>query len=85
MKIKVIDSNTKKPVINTKIPLHVKGENSGFLSLTTDGEGMLQMDNKYQNQQITSPMSGGNGTGNWVTATDNAVLLVTTKQKATIK
>lgn len=81
MKIKVIDTNTKKPVINTKIPLQVKGENSGFLSLTTDGTGALTIDDKYNGQQLMSPMGGAQGT--WVTATDNAVLMVTTKQKAT--
>lgn len=81
MKIKVIDTNTKKPVINMKIPMQVKGENSGFLSLTTDGTGTLTIDDKYNGQQLMSPMGGSQGT--WVTATESAVLMVTTKQKAT--
>lgn len=85
MKIKVIDSGSKKPVINTKVALQIKGENSGFLTLTTDANGMIQLDDKYNNQQISSPVGGGQG--QWVTATDNAVLLLPVKQKiaATIK
>lgn len=81
MKIKVIDSNTKKPLINTKIQLQVKGTDSGFLTVTTDMTGMAQIDQKYEGQQITSPMGGGQGP--WVTACENAVLLMPVKQKTT--
>lgn len=79
MKIKIIDSGSKKPVINTKVALQVKGENSGFLTLTTDANGMIQLDDKYHNHQISSPVGGGQG--QWVTAADNAVLLLPVKQK----
>ena len=80
MKIKVIDSSTKKPVINSKIQLQVNGTDSGFLTLTTDMTGMVQLDEKYNGQQISSPLGGGQGP--WITAADNAVLLIPAKQKA---
>lgn len=81
MKIKMIDASTKKPLINAKIQLQVKGKDSGFLTMTTDNTGAITLDDKYDGQQITSPTSGGQTI--WVTATDNAVLLIPSKQKLT--
>jgi hypothetical protein len=80
MKIKVIDSTTKKPVLNTKIQLQVKGKDSGYLTLTTDATGTLQLDDKYNGQQLLST-TGGQG-GPAITATEGAVLLLTLKQNA---
>lgn len=80
MKIKVIDTNTQKPVINTKVPLQIKGANSGFVTLTTDATGLLHLDDKYNGQQISSPVGGD--LVQWVTATDGAVLLMPVRQKA---
>lgn len=83
MKIKVIDSNTKKPVINTKIQLQVKGKDSGYLTLTTDAAGTLQLDDKYNGQQLLSTTGGTQGPA--ITATEGAVLLLTLKQGAPAK
>jgi hypothetical protein len=80
MKIKIIDSSTKKPLLNTKVQLQIKGTDSGFVTLTTDATGTLQLDEKYNGQQISSPFAGGQGP--WVTATEGAVLLLPSKQTA---
>ncbi len=74
MKLIIIDSNTKKPVINSKIQLQIKGKDSGFITLTTDMTGKVELEEKYNGQQVSSPMS--NGQGPWVTACENAVILL---------
>lgn len=78
MKIKLIDASTKKPLINTQIKMQVQGQNGGILTLTTDTTGMVEIDDKYQGQQITATQGkGSTGKGHTsVTANDNAVLLV---------
>ena len=81
MKIKIVDSNTKQPVTNRKIPLQIKGKDSGFLSLMTDQAGCIQLDDKYTGQQISSPAGGGQAT--WISATNGATLYIATKTKAT--
>ncbi len=81
MKIKIIDSSSKQPLINTKIQLQIKGANSGIITVTTDMVGMAQIDQRYEGQQITSPQGGGMGP--WVTACEHAVLLIPAKQKVT--
>lgn len=81
MKIKIIDSSTKKPVINSKVQLQVKGKDSGFLTLLTNMTGVVEIDQKYEGQQISSPMSGDQGP--WVTACESAVLLLPSKMKNT--
>ena len=78
MKLKIIDSNTKKSVKNSKIQLQIKGKDSGFLTFTTDMTGMVELAEKYNGQQVSSPMS--NGQGPWITACENAVLLLPTKK-----
>ncbi len=79
MKILAIDSTTKKPLINTKLQLQVKGKDSGYLSLMTDATGTLQLDDKYKGQQIAYFLQGGSTTAtDWITATDGAKLTVTT-------
>lgn len=78
MKIKLIDSSTKKPLINSQVQIEIKGQNGGQFSLTSDMDGMVELDDKFQGQQI----SGTHGTDTptqdliSVTANDNAVLLV---------
>ncbi|EKD71262.1 MAG: hypothetical protein ACD_46C00223G0003 [uncultured bacterium] len=81
MKIKIVDSSTKKPLVNTKVPLQIKGKDSGFLSLTTDATGSVDLDGKYNGQQIMSPAGGGQS--NWTTVTDGMTLTVASKQKTT--
>lgn len=81
MKIKIIDSATKKPILNSKIQLQVKGKDSGFLTVVTDMAGTVELDQKYNGQQVSSPLGGGQGP--WVTATEGAVLLLPTKAKTT--
>lgn len=82
MKIKIVDTTTKQPLMNTKIPLQIKGKDSGFLSLTTDATGCVQLDAKYLGQQIASPIGGGQL--NWTTIADGLTLTVGgTKAKTT--
>lgn len=77
MKILVIGENSKGPLINTKILLQVKGKDSGFLSLTSDAKGQLELDDKYNGQQITAT-HGQQLTEptRWITVSEGAKLIV---------
>lgn len=68
MKIKVYESNSKKPYANTKVQLQVKGKDSGFLSFMTDEYGEFYFDDKYQGQQIALLQNGI--PGQWFAAKD---------------
>lgn len=94
MKILVLESNSKRPLANTKIQLQVKGKDSGFLTLTTDANGNLMLDNKYNGQQLlatngaASPQQPQQQTqqGQWTTASEGARLFISmspSKQKET--
>lgn len=89
MKIQVLDLNSKRPLANTKIQLQVKGKDSGFHSLTTDGSGSLTLDDKFSGQQITATNGSAPGQQTqWITANEGARLTVTlagTTQKSTTK
>lgn len=74
MKIQVIETTTNRPLINTKVQIQVKGPDSGFLTLTTDGNGHITLDGKYNGQQITA--TNGGATGQWITATEGARLVL---------
>ncbi len=71
MKIKAIDSQTKKPVVNTKIQLQVRGKDSGFVSCMTDSTGCCQLDDKYRDQQICCAGTTG---AEWVKATEGVTV-----------
>jgi hypothetical protein len=75
MKIKTIEANTKKPTKNLRIQLQVKGKDSGYLTLTSDMEGFVMLDEKYKGQQIAVATTGGQPS--WIAATDGATLVVT--------
>lgn len=77
MKIKTIDASTKKPTKNLRIQLQVKGKDSGFLTMTSDMEGFIMLDEKYKGQQIASASTGGQPS--WIAATDGATLTVSTQ------
>ena len=81
MKMKALDSNTKKPLANMKIQLQIKGKDSGFLSLTTDQNGEFKLDEKYKGQQLTGSINGIQS--QWLTVNDGATLQIDTKQRAT--
>ncbi len=81
MKIKIVESVSKKPILNSKVQLQVKGKDGGFLTLITDMAGFVELEQKYSGQQISSPLGGGQGP--WVTITEGAVLLLPTKVKTT--
>lgn len=72
MKIKAIDSQTKKPVVNTKIQLQVRGKDSGFVSCMTDSTGCCQLDDKYRDQQICCAGSTG---AEWVKAAEGVTVI----------
>ena len=74
MKIKAIDSQTKKPVVNTKIQLQVRGKDSGFVSCMTDSTGCCQIDDKYRDQQICC---AGSANAEWVKAAEGATVIFT--------
>lgn len=84
MKIQVVNRSTKKPVVNTKIQLQVKGRDSGYLSYTTDANGYFQLDDKYSGQQIAYFLQGSTPS-QWVSASDGAMLSVDTTQTVTGK
>lgn len=75
MRIQVIESSTKRPLMNTKIQLQVKGKDSGFLTFTTDATGQFILEDKYLGQQILTTNGFGGGKG--ITAADGATLFVT--------
>ena len=81
MKIQIVEANSKKPLANTKIQLQIQGQNSGTLSLTTDGNGNLMLDQKYANHKIMAQANGGQC--QWTTATEGTVLACGSKQKST--
>ncbi len=81
MKVKIIDAATKKPILDSKVQLQIKGKDAGFITLATDMTGAIELDEKYAGQQISSPL--GAGQGPWVTITEGAVLLLPTKAKST--
>ena len=78
MKIKAIETSTKKPLMNMKIQLQIRGKESGFLSVTTDATGTIQLDDKYKDHQIAALFNGKQGT--WTTATDSATLQLDTQR-----
>jgi len=80
MKIQVLDSNSKKPLVSTKLQIQIKGKNSGYLTLNTDGNGSLLLDDKYIGDELSTSI---HGQGPWVKASNNATLLYDAKQKQT--
>lgn len=74
MKIYVLDTQTKKPLTNYKFQLQVRGADSGFLSLSTDTKGCIELDKKYLGQQIAASFAGGQG--QWITAADGISLYI---------
>lgn len=81
MKIQVIETTTNRPLTNTKVQIQVKGPDSGFLTLTTDGSGHITLDGKYTGQQITATTGGA--TGQWITASEGARLTIAGAKGAT--
>lgn len=75
MRIQVVETKTQKPLTNFKVQLQVKGKDSGFLTFTTDGQGFIDIDDKYRGQQIAHYLQGKSAS-QWITITDNAKLLV---------
>lgn len=74
MKIHILDIKTKKPLVNAKIQLQIRGKDSGFLTLTTDSNGIIILDDKYKNQHISYLL--GTEQGQWINATDGTKLFV---------
>ena len=61
--------------------LQIQGQNSGTLSLTTDGTGNLMLDQKYINHKIMVQANGAQC--QWTTATEGKVFELGAKQKST--
>lgn len=77
MKILAIDSNTKKPLANTKIQLQVRGKDKGYISLMTDSSGQFQLEDRYKGQQIATYVQGSIMSDNeWVKALDGVKLSI---------
>lgn len=74
MRIQVIETTTNRPLANTKVQIQVKGPDSGFLTLTTDANGHVTLDGKYNGQQIAA--ANGGAQGQWITANEGAKLAV---------
>lgn len=77
MKLKIIEAKSKKPILNSKIQLQIKGKDSGSVIVTTDAAGYISLDEKYKGQQVSSPF--GTSIAPWVTACEGAVILLPTK------
>jgi len=78
MKMKLVDSNSKKPLANTRMQLQIKGKNSGFLTLTTDPKGEFTLDDKYKNQQMTASVNGMQS--QWTTISEDATIQIASRQ-----
>ena len=81
MKIRAVDASTKKPLANLKVQLQLKGKESGFLSVTTDANGEIQLDERYKDHQVAALLNGIQGA--WVPAAENATLIIDTKKITT--
>lgn len=58
MKIQVFDQSTKKPLMNYKLQLQVRGKDSGYISAVTDANGWTKLEDKYKDQQIAQSVQG---------------------------
>lgn len=78
MKINTLDSATKRPLVNVKIQLHIRGgKESGFVTVTTDQQGVIHLDDKYRSHQVSALFNGIQGA--WTAANDGATLLLAAK------
>lgn len=77
MKMKAVDSKTNQLLKHTKVQLQIKGRDSGILTLTTDANGEMTLDDKYKGQQVSSTT---NGQGQWMPVTDNLTIKIQTAQ-----
>lgn len=82
MKLQCMYNNTKKPAANYKFQVQVKGQNSGYLTLTTDANGYFYLDDKYQGQEIAY-LDHGSVSGSYMKAEEGAKLYITAKQPVT--
>ncbi|OGT38450.1 MAG: hypothetical protein A3F11_09995 [Gammaproteobacteria bacterium RIFCSPHIGHO2_12_FULL_37_14] len=80
MKIMVIDATTKRPLVNTKLQLQIRGKESGFVTVTTDQSGAVQLDDKYRGHQVCALFNGTQGA--WVAANEGTTLSLTAKTTA---
>lgn len=80
MKILILDQGTKKPLVNCKLQLQVRGKDSGFLTTTTDASGYCTLDEKFMGQQIA--MANGGAQSQWIQANDGEKLYTTGTIKA---
>lgn len=80
MKIKAINSNTKKPLLNKTFQLQIKGKDSGYQTVTTDSSGIFLLEDKYKGQQISYYLQGSTSTQT-ITASDGATLYVPVEEK----
>lgn len=83
MKIQVVDQHTNKPLASAKVQVQIKGSQSGNLTLNTDANGFLQLDDKFKGQQIASTINGRSGS--FVTASEGSKLKVETKTEEKLK
>ncbi|OGT42283.1 MAG: hypothetical protein A3F42_04655 [Gammaproteobacteria bacterium RIFCSPHIGHO2_12_FULL_37_34] len=81
MKITVVDTATKRPLVNAKLQLQIRGKESGFVTLTTDQSGIIQLDDKYRGHQICALFNGAQGA--WVAANEGTTLSLTAKTTTT--
>ena len=81
MKITVLDTTNKRPLANAKLQLQIKGKESGFVTVTTDQSGLLQLEDKYRGHQICALFNGMQGA--WVAASDGVTLSLASKATAT--
>ncbi|HLB42136.1 MAG TPA: hypothetical protein VJN02_04670 [Gammaproteobacteria bacterium] len=72
MKIMVLDTATQRPLINIKLQLQIRGKESGFVTVTTDQNGAIQLDDKYKGHQISALFNGAQGA--WVAANEGTKL-----------
>jgi hypothetical protein len=79
MKITAIEQSTKKPLSNTSLQLNIRTKDNASgphaLSVKTDQNGNITLDEKYKGSQITT-LSNGKQSGPWVTANEGVTLTV---------
>jgi hypothetical protein len=81
MRMLIVDASTKKPAMNAKVQLQIKGKDSGFLTLSTDTSGGVHLDDKYNGQQVTLTFNGI--PGQWTTAKEGQTMLLSKQTEKT--
>lgn len=58
MKIYAIDRKTKKPLVNYDFQIQIQGNETEYVSVTTDFYGHFDIDEQYEGAELTVSLEG---------------------------